>query len=287
MTFYVLCLVLTAAVIHAFWNYLAKRTNGKLPFIWLIYIGSSVLYLPVAFYESLATKVDYSRALLLFSLSSAVIHLVYFIVLQTGYRKADLSVVYPLARGSGPLFSTIIAVLLLKEKSSVLTVSGLMLIVAGVMVITRFHIDLKQNHRLRVGLWYGIATGFFIAAYTVNDNIAVKQYQVSPLFITLASNIFGSVVLIPFALRQFADVKMEFSKHKWSIVAISILSPAAYILVLVALQQAPLVLVAPAREASILFGVFFGSKLLDEKEAKRRAFASLLIVAGIICLGAS
>src|ERR1700741_4480185 len=116
MSLYVLLLVLTAAVLHASWNLLAKITKGKTPFIWLQYIASNILYLPFLFFHSTQGDTIYSLPLLWFSLSSAALHLGYFIVLQKGYRSADLSVVYPLARGSAPIISFIAAIVLLHEQ---------------------------------------------------------------------------------------------------------------------------------------------------------------------------
>lgn len=284
MSLYVLTLVLAASFLHAYWNYLAKKANGKLPFVWLVYVTCSVLYLPVLVYQTAMSKISYSNTLAFFALLSAVVHLIYFVVLQTGYRKADLSVVYPLARGSGPLLSSLAAVFLLGERYSFPIALGLALIVGGVLVITKLRLTLSGNERLKKGLAYGIATGGLIAAYTVVDNVAVKTYNLSPLVITSASNVFGSVVLLPLALRNKEEIRREIREHKWIILAISVLSPVAYVLILMALKQAALVVVAPARETGILFGVFMGAKLMNEADAKRRTVGALLILAGIIFL---
>ncbi|MEO6357507.1 MAG: EamA family transporter, partial [Ferruginibacter sp.] len=105
MSLYVLFLVLTAAILHASWNLLAKKAKGNTPFIWLQYVAANILYLPFLFFQTNHADTIFSQPLLWFSLSSAVLHLGYFTVLQKGYRNADLSVVYPLARGSAPLLS--------------------------------------------------------------------------------------------------------------------------------------------------------------------------------------
>ena len=85
-------------------------------------------------------------------------------------------------------------------------------------------------------------------------------------------------------IGQANEIKREVREHKWSILAIAVLSPAAYILVLEALKLAPLTVIAPARETSILIGVFMGSKALDERDGKRRIVASILILCGIVSL---
>ena len=284
MNLYVLALVLTAAVLHAFWNLLAKKTKGKIPFIWLQYIASSVLYLPFLFFQISRGYASYSQPLLWLSLSSAVLHLGYFIILQKGYRSADLSVVYPLARGSAPLVSFVAAIVFLHEKLKLSTVAGLVLIIAGVLIITGLSFKKENNSKVITGVTYGVFTGLFIALYTVNDAVAIKAYAISPLTLTLATNFLSAALLMPFVLSQKNELKREIKVHKWIIVAIALLSPAAYILVLQALKFAPVTVVAPARETSILLGVFMGSKVFNEEDGKRRLIASGLILGGIIAL---
>jgi drug/metabolite transporter (DMT)-like permease len=287
MSLYVLALVLTAAVLHASWNLLAKKTKGKTPFIWLQYIASNILYLPFLFFQSNQGYTIYQQPLLWFSLSSAVLHLGYFIVLQKGYRSADLSVVYPIARGSAPLVSFIAAILFLHEQLKLSSAIGLFLIIAGVLIITGLSFKKENNSKIMTGITYGALTGLFIALYTLNDTVAIKKYALSPLRLTLATNLFSTVLLLPFVLPQKGELKREIKVHKWIIIAIALLSPAAYILVLEALKYAPLTVVAPARETSILLGVFMGSRVFNEKDGKRRLIASVLILGGIIALSFS
>ena len=284
MTVYVLGLVLTAAILHAGWNLLAKKANGGMAFTWLMYVASNIVYLPAIFYKISTGEKIYSAPLLWFSLSSAFLHLAYFTILQKGYRKADLSVVYPLARGAGPLFSSAAAILFLHEPWKVSATIGLLLIVAGVLIITGLSFTKENNQQVKPGIFYGVATGFFIALYTLNDTLAVKNYAVSPLTLTLATNLFAAVILIPLIAGQKRELSREISLHKWIIIGVAVLSPAAYILVLVALKYAPLTVVAPAREVSILLGVFMGSRVLKEGDGMRRLVASLLILGGIISL---
>ena len=284
MSFYILSLVLTAAVLHAFWNLLAKKTKGKAPFIWLMYMASTILYLPLLLYRINQGDNIYSGPVLWFSLSSAILHVGYFFILQKGYRSGDLSVVYPLARGTGPLFSSIAAILFLHEQLKFKSTAGLFLILIGVVVITGLNFSRDKNARIMTGVFWGILTGLSIALYTFNDTIAIKTYAVSPLMITFVSNVFSTVLLMPFVFSQKDEIKREIRQHKWIIIAVGLLSPAAYILVLQALKYAPLTVVAPAREISILLGVFMGSRVLNEGDGKRRLIASVLILGGIIAL---
>ena len=284
MSLYVLSLLLTAAVLHAFWNLLSKQAKGKAPFIWLMYFASTVLYLPVLLYKITQGESTYSQPLLWFALSSAILHIAYYLVLQKGYRSGDLSVVYPLARGTGPLFSSLAAIVFLHEPLKLMATIGLLLIVTGVFVITGLSFKKEQNAKIIRGVFWGVLTGFFIALYTLNDTVAIKTYAVPPLIITFVSNLFSSVLLLPFVFSQQYEIKREIKQHAWVIIAIGLLSPAAYIMVLQALKFAPLTIVAPARETSILLGVFMGSRVLNEQDGRRRLIASALILGGIVAL---
>lgn len=287
MSLYVLSLVLTAAVLHAIWNLLAKKANGKAPFIWLIYIASAVLYLPVLAYMFIKGDIVLSAPVLWLSLSSAILHVGYFLVLQKGYRSADLSVVYPLARGTGPLFSSIAAILFLQEALRLKATIGLFLILIGVVIITGLSFKKANNAKIMTGVFWGVLTGLFIALYTFNDAVAIKTYLVSPLIITFVSNIFSIILLLPLVVTQKDEIRREIKQHKWLIAAVGLLSPLAYILVLEALKLAPLTVVAPARETSILLGVFMGARVLNEHDGHRRLIASALILGGIVALSLS
>jgi drug/metabolite transporter (DMT)-like permease len=284
MSLSVLVLVLTAAVLHATWNLLAKKAKGKAPFIWLQYVVSNLLFLPFLFFQLSQGHTINPQPLFWFSIGSAVLHLGYFLVLQKGYRSADLSVVYPLARGSAPLVTFSGAILFLHEKLKPGNTLGLLLIIAGVLTITRLSFNRKNNSKLMAGIIYGMLTGLFIALYTFNDTVAVKIFAISPVLLTLSTGFFSAVFLTPFVLLQKDELKREIREHKWIILAIAVLSPAAYILVLEALKYAPLSVVAPARETSILLGVFMGSRVFNEKDGKRRLIAGVLIIGGIIAL---
>ena len=287
MSFHVLALVLSAALLHAFWNLLSKKVNGKAPFIWLMYIASTIMYLPVLLYSLQEGEVLWSRPMLWLSLSSAVLHIGYFLILQKGYRSSDLSVVYPLARGTGPLFSFIAAILFFQEPLKLTATVGLFLILGGVLVRTGLNFRKKNSPKVMDGVLWGVLTGLLIASYTFNDAVAIKNYAISPLVFTFVSNVFCIFLLFPFVAYQKDEIKREVRQHKWTIIAIGLLSPAAYILVLEALKYAPLSVIAPARETSILLGVFMGARVLNEKDWKRRLIASALIMGGIIALSLS
>lgn len=284
MSFYALLLVLIASVTHAYWNYLSKQANGKTPFIWLMYVASVIIYLPFVTWQIIILHASITWPLIGVGICSAALRFIYFLILQAGYRKGDLSIVYPLARGSGPVFASAGAILFMHEAPTVYSFCGLCLIITGVLIITRLKFSTGLSAKLKTGLIYGVATGFFIGCYTVWDKFAVSTANLSPLLLIFISNVFGAVVLAPTSILKTAELKAELKQHMRHIISIAILSPFSYILVLIAMQKTPVLYVAPARELSILFGVFMGGKMMNEEDTKRRIFASAFILMGIICL---
>ncbi|HEY8920358.1 MAG TPA: DMT family transporter [Chitinophaga sp.] len=282
MSIQALLLVVIAAVLHAAWNLITKQVNGKLPFFWLVSLAASIICLPFLWLQSSPVRFTWTQTVLIFALVSAILHLLYFVLLQTGYRKADLSVVYPVARGAGPLFSVTGAVLLFHEKPGLLAITGICLIIAGVIVMTGFKVT--KNTRVATGLQYGLLTGLFIAMYTLWDKAAVVDYHVSALFITFASMLLPLLLLIPVMLKRRQEVAEEARRHWKQVIMVAIFQPLSYLLVLIALKTTPITYVAPARELSIVVGVFFGTNLLKEADAKKRIVAAVVILAGIVLL---
>src|SRR4051812_47705956 len=115
MSLTALALVVVAAFIHAYWNLLVKRAEGGAAFVWLFSLASAVLYAPVIVVLVLLEPLDYGWPEWELIVTSGILHLLYAVTLNRGYRVGDLSVVYPVARGTGPLIATIGAILLLGE----------------------------------------------------------------------------------------------------------------------------------------------------------------------------
>src|SRR5688572_22735800 len=120
MTLLALVLVLTSAVIHASWNYLSKKVQGGAGFVWLLSFGSMLLYAPLGLFVLSQSSFEVSQ--IGWMLVSALLHMGYFILLNRGYRSGDMSLVYPLARGTGPMLSTTAAILFLGERPTIIAV---------------------------------------------------------------------------------------------------------------------------------------------------------------------
>jgi len=156
------------------------------------------------------------------------------------------------------------------------------LIVGGILLVA----GIVGHHRRApgVGVMYGLLTGTFIAAYTVNDGWAVKMLLISPFLVDFTGNLFRMVVLAPRAWRDRDRVRLEARVFRTPVIVVSVLGPLGYILVLFAMRLAPVSHVAPVRELSTLVGAWFGSRLLREDGGPWRLAGAGLIVAGVLCL---
>jgi drug/metabolite transporter (DMT)-like permease len=222
--------------------------------------------------------------------ASAIFHLVYFSTLLRGYRVSDLTVVYPVARGTGPLLSACGAVLVMSERPGWLGVAGILAIGFGVFLIAggpalwaQAH-DPAQRDRVRLGLAYGGATGALIAGYTLIDGYAVKFMLISPILIDYFGNVLRIPFLLPVAWRDPAGLREAWRTQWKHALVVAALGPIGYVLVLYAVKLAPLSHVAPAREVSMLFAALIGGKLLGEKDRGLRLAGAACIALGVVAL---
>ena len=283
MTSGALILILTAAVIHATWNLLNKQASGHPTFTWLVALLSAAFYAPatITIIEIWQLKIGFVEVGMM--AGSAALHTAYFVLLHQGYRAGDLSLVYPLARGTGPLLASVAAIIFLGERPSLLAMAGVLLIIGGVFVLTGNLAKLSQDdNRLAVG--YALITGLFIAAYTLWDKQAVSRFAIAPIVLDWGANVGRSILLTPYALKFSDEAVNEWREHKWEAIGIAILIPLSYILVLTAMQFTPVSYVAPAREISILIGTAMGARLLAEGDAPRRLGAAGAMVLGVVAL---
>jgi drug/metabolite transporter (DMT)-like permease len=278
-----LALILGAAFIHATWNLLNKKASGHATFTWLVAVLSAVIYAPVAAAAILYWQSSLSLVAVGFMAGSAVLHTAYFVLLNEGYRAGDLSLVYPLARGTGPLLSTVAAILLLGERPSMLALVGGFMIIGGVIVLTCNPQSLSHTGAKKAAA-YALVTGTFIAAYTLWDKQAVSTFAVSPVLLDWGANLGRTLLLTPFALRHWESTRKEWQTHRLEAIGVALLVPLSYILVLTAMQFTPVSYVAPAREISILIGTAMGTRLLAEGDAGRRLLAACAMVLGIVAL---
>jgi drug/metabolite transporter (DMT)-like permease len=283
VTAFALTLVLLSAVSHATWNLLAKRAAGGPTFNWLFDCMSVVVCLPLAIGQVLLQPSPVGPIEATFVVGSGVLHTAYFLLLGQGYRVGDLSLVYPLARGLGPMLSTAAAVLMLGEQPSTLALAGAVLIGLGVFVLAG---DPRRLRGSQAGqsVVFAVLTGVVIAGYTLWDKQAVSAVHMPPILYFFLFTVVRAVLLTPLALQRWSTAKFEWRVHRQHALGIALLSPISYILVLYALAISPVSYVAPAREIGILLGAVMGARWLREKDVQRRTAGAVAMVLGVVAL---
>lgn len=277
-----LTLVLVAALLHATWNLAVKgvgAADDRVAFVWVYIVASAALWLPIGIVWVLATGERPTWSWLVGPVVSALLHIAYQLVLQRGYAEGDLNLVYPLARGAGPMLTFVVAVTVLGQHPAPLEVAGVLSVVAGVLLIS---LGGRTIHA-RAGVSWGLATGATIAAYTLWDNRSVNALHVPPLPYFVLS----LVLQLPFlavALARRTDptpVREVWTTGRTAALTVATCSPLAYVLVLRAMQLAPVALVAAGRESSIVVGAVFGWLVLREPRPARRLAGAVVVLAGI------
>ncbi|MEJ8846446.1 DMT family transporter [Variovorax rhizosphaerae] len=283
-------LILLAGVIHASWNIAAKKANGDARFALQSGVFLMMVWAPLGIAVGWDVVPTWGWTEWGFVTASGALHVVYYVTLLRGYRKSDLTVVYPLARGSGPLLSSLFAILFLGESISLTGLAGIVGVVGGVFLVAggpqlwRATQDPARRERVHKGLRYGVLTGAFIAAYTVTDSYAVKVLAMSPILVDYMGGFVRVVLLLPAALRDRAEAARLWRLQWKYALLVAVISPVSYVLVLYAVQQAPISHVAPAREVSMLFAALIGGHLLREGDRLLRLIGAAFIAAGVIAL---
>jgi drug/metabolite transporter (DMT)-like permease len=282
--------VLLAGLIHASWNIAAKKAGGDVRFAAFTTQGNCIVWAPVGIWLAIDALPTWGMREWGLLAGSAVLHSAYYLMLLRGYRKADLTVVYPLARGSGPLLSSLAALLLLDEHLTPLGGLGIAGVVGGVFLIAggpalwRRSDDPAVRSRVHKGMFYGLASGAFIASYTVVDGYGVKVLLLSPILVDYVGSLLRIFIVGPPVLRNWPEARVLW-REQWKYATfVGIVSPVSYVLVLYAMKTAPLSHVAPAREVSMLFAALIGGQLLGEGDRWLRLLGAACIAAGVMAL---
>jgi drug/metabolite transporter (DMT)-like permease len=282
---FALILVLISAVAHAGWNFIAKRASAGPVFNWLFDLMAVGVCLPLAIAQVVTEPPHLTSLAWVFVVGSALLELAYFLLLGQGYRTGDLSLVYPLARGTGPMLATAAAVVLFGERPSPLAVCGVVLVGVGVFVLAGSPRQLRAPNAGR-SVGFALLTGVVIAAYTLWDKQAVSPTgaAIPPLLYFFLFTACRAAMLTPYALSRPAIIGSEWQLHRKHALGVAVLSSLSYILVLYALAVTPVSYVAPVREIGILLGALMGAHWLAEGEGGRRLAGALAMVAGVVAL---
>nr|BBH94988.1 hypothetical protein KTA_31870 [Thermogemmatispora argillosa] len=284
MSIQVLALLICAGLMHSSWNLLSKEGKDRQVFIWLAICSACLLFFfPfLLFYQPVPAHVWPLIAL------SAALEAAYYLLLGAAYRYGDLSLVYPLARGSAPLFVTLIALTALGERLSLVGGLGILLIVAGIYVI---HLRAFAWQELSAPLrrlrepaaLLALLCGLSIAGYSTVDKVGLRSLAPLPYIYCVFA--LSALYLLPYMLLvRRAAVRAEWQAHAPRIVLAAILALLSYLLVLFALKQTQVSYIASARELSVVFAAVMGTALLHESFGRQKLVGSLLIFAGILCI---
>ncbi|MGE3908584.1 MAG: EamA family transporter, partial [Chloroflexota bacterium] len=218
---------------------------------------------------------------------SAGLEALYYWTLAQAYRYGDLSLVYPIARGTAPILVPLLAAVFLGERLSGLAASGIGLVVAGTVMIHARRLAWPTSGDIlgtlaQKGTRYALLTGLVIASYSALDKHGVTL--VPPLLYGYLLFAGLTVTLLPLVSRQRKAVVSEWRHRRWSILAVGVLAPTSYGLVLLALTQAPVSYVAAAREVSVVLAVLLGAFVLHEGYGRQRLLGSACIACGLMLL---
>jgi uncharacterized membrane protein len=294
---WIIALVAVSAVLHLAWNVRLKTAGDPLRAATIGMLAASVGIVPVGFVVWwVQGRIPLPAEGIALGLASGIVEAAYFILLAAAYRRGDLSVVYPLARGTAPLLAVFIGVVVLGERLGVAGSIGVVMLLAGFLVLQRPWRAIALARSGGAGarraaadsaVLFALATGVMIATYTAIDRVGTRQIDPFPyaaiLWLTCSVVLVAWVALVAGGdlLRYGPEAARRAAVGGW-------LTLAAYMCILVALSVAPLSGVAPLRESATVFAAAWGSVRMgeasDRSEATRRIGASVLIVGGALLL---
>lgn len=277
---FALSLILIAAVVHATWNAIAKSVTGnRYTFVWAYLTVASLILMPITAVFLYEQGWPADTRLVFIPMVSGLLHLTYLLTLQTAYGKGDLGVVYPTARGVGPMLTVFVALVFIGERPPALALAGALVVLAGILFVAASSATREQW--LSKGVLWGAATGVAISTYTLWDNRAITVWNLDPLpYFTLALTT-QAVLLTPYALRQ---KEKHLKQNWWRIIALAVMWPLGYILILTAQKTVPISIVAPVREMSIIIGAFIGWLIYHEEKPLKRILGAGVVLCGIVLL---
>ncbi len=263
-----LLLALAAAFVHAFWNVLLARARDPEAAAAVALVFAVVVFAPVA-----VVTWDVDGDVWPYIVGSSAFELAYFAMLAAAYRRAELSVVYPLARGTAPVLVLVLGVVVLDESLSPAQTAGVLIVALGVLLVRGV-----RRPAVAKGVAFGLAIAACIAAYTLIDSEGVQRANALTY---LELSMIGPTLVYATAivrLKGRAHVRTEVTASN---VVAGLATWVAYALVLLALQRAPAAPVAAVRETSVVIATVLAAFVLRERVTPTRIAGAAVVVAGV------
>lgn len=269
-------LVLTAALMHAFWNAVVKGAGDKTIVLGLIALGHVVPGLVIVWFAPPPGWVVAP-----YVIASTVIHWGYYYLLNLGYRLGDLSVIYPIARGLAPVLIALGALAWIGEALPALAWLGIVTVSGGIMVLTRGAVS---GTLPLAGLWAALGTAVFVAAYSLVDGVGIR---VSGSALGYIGWLFvAELCVVGFIFRGRIERLRAVSPRTIYLGFLGgVISGAAYGMVLYAKTLAPLGIVSALRETSVIFAALIGVLWFGEGPRGNRVIAAVIVAVGIVLIG--
>jgi drug/metabolite transporter (DMT)-like permease len=269
--------VLLAALLHATWNALIKSGTDKLLDSILLCVTAGVIALAALPFLPMPAAASW-----IYLAASTVIHVVYFCLIAFAYRAADLSFVYPLMRGSAPLFTALLAAAILGESLAWGGWIGVLLLCSGIAALA---LDSRRAANIPGRAWvFGLGNAVVIVCYTIVDGIGVRASG-NPWSYVLWLFALTALPMLALGWARRAKALARVGPRVWGrAMASGACSIGSYGLALWAMTGAPIALVAALRETSVLFGTAIAALLLHEKFGRARWLSAGLIIAGIVAI---
>lgn len=274
--------VMLAALGHALWNAAARRVAGDIAVLWLSFaLGSLAMIPPCLYLWWQSGPPVLSQTALLYLLATGVLHAVYFALLARAYECGEVSLVYPLARGSGVGLTALGGLVLLGEHITALGGAGIGLVLLGIALIGAPALRSAASNRRSVFLALGV--GLSIVAYSLVDKLGVAHMH--PLYYITGMWLLGSLIRWPSVWHQRRGTLMQTARtHLRYIAFIGLGSLGTYLLILYAYTLGPVSYIVAARESSVVIGSLIGFVFLREQYTPLKLVGVLSIAAGLALL---
>ena len=271
-------LILLAAVLHATWNFFAKRSGGSLTVLWLGAAISTLATLPAA------VAYQWGKPLPLDGLAvacgSGVVHCVYWWALARMYQHGAISLTYPIARGSGVLGTAVGSMLLIHEPLSVAGGSGIALVCAGIFTLGYQ----RHNEPVRVhAIALALLTGLAITGYSLIDDRGVEMLDAT-VYLAVETGV-GAILLAVVGWKRLrARMAIAYRVHRKTVWIIGVGSPVTYLIILFAYARGPVSYITAVREFSVVIAAILGAWLLKERMGPARWMGIAMVVAGMVLI---